>query len=397
MNKILKNISYVFTANISNALSKFLIVILIANILTELELGVYTFAMALTAPVTLLFNMKMRSYIIASTNINYYKFLRLRNLANLLAILLINLIAITFYNEIFYIILLVGIIKIIEINSEFYQSFPNREKIFEQPAKIMMGRIIFSTLVFYITLKITQNLAISLIFQLLALLLFLFLEKRINLSLVNYKNYNYPIDIKQISLLLLPLGIVQALMSFSSNIPKYLLEIIGSFEEVGVLAATLYIVTIFNLVMSTITQTLLPYMKNVYEQNVYKFNITLNYGVNIISLIIGFIFLGIFYLIGEKLLIILYSAEFADHTYLLYIFSFVITFNISGWVYDSALLLSGAIKYQPYILVVISLITFIVAYFLIYHYGLFGAGVTVLLFNALNTLSKALYYNLKMR
>src|SRR5699024_17161 len=131
---------------------------LIVNILAEYELGIYTFALALSAPITLLFNMKMRTYIIASDNINYSKFLKLRNLANVFAMIFIISIAILFYRDVYLVIILVALIKVIDINLDFYQSFPNKEKIFEKPAKIMILRIICSTIIFFIVIIMTNSL-----------------------------------------------------------------------------------------------------------------------------------------------------------------------------------------------------------------------------------------------
>lgn len=67
---------------------------------------------------------------------------------------------------------------------------------------------------------------------------------------------------------------------------------------------------------------------------------------------------------------------------------------MSGWMYDSALLIAKKIKYQPLFLVISMIVTFVSGLYLIEKYMLFGAGYTLLIFNFLNTGFKALYFNL---
>lgn len=397
MQRVVTKFSYVLISNIINAFSKFLILIIIIKILNEYELGVYTFALAITAPITLLFNMKLRSYIISSDNIDYVKFTQFRNFTNVIAMLIIFLISVLFYRDISIIILLIAIIKIIEMNFEYYQSYPNREKFFERPSILMIWRVLTSTLIFYITLLITEKLAYALVFQIFSLVIYLFIEKKENLSLVNITSIVADIRLKSLFFTLIPLGIVQALFSFSTNIPKYLLEQLGNIEQVGIFSGILYVVTIFNLLMTTLNQTLLPYLKDIFRSNVKKYNLILNIYLNSFSILIGIIFIIFSYYLGDYILKILFSNAFADHSYLLIIFGFIIMLNMSGWAYDSSLLLAGAIKLQPYLLVVISLITMIVGSFFIKEYGLLGAGLTLLIFNILNTISKALYYNIYIK
>ena len=127
MKNIFRSLSYVFVANIINALSKFLIVIFIVKILSEYELGVYTLALAITAPVTLLFNMKLRSYIVSNDNVDFQKFSKFREVSNLFAFVFIVLISVLFYRDIAVIVILVAFFKILDINTEYYQAYPNKE------------------------------------------------------------------------------------------------------------------------------------------------------------------------------------------------------------------------------------------------------------------------------
>lgn len=395
MNKVIKNLSYVFLANISNAISKFLFIILISKILTNEELGQYTLALAVTAPVTLLFNMKLRSYIISEDKVNYIYLKRIRNITNFLAIAIVIIISFIFYREWFLIFILVSVIKILEMNSEFYQGFPNKEKMFKTPAKLMIIRTILITIIFGWYIYETKNLLLALIAQSILQFIILLIEKNINMGLVSHKKYIKQENIKNILVTIAPLGIVQFLMSFSSSIPKYMLNSYGDIAIIGVFSGIIYLITIVNLFMSTLNQTLLPYIKSKYKDNKNEFKKTLNIFCNTLFFFISLLLAINSYIFGDELLRILFNEEFVKYKFLLVISSFIIFFNMSGWMYDSGLLITKKIKYQPLFLLISMIATFFVGLYLISQYTLFGAGYTLLIFNFLNTGFKALYFNFK--
>ena len=68
--------------------------------------------------------------------------------------------------------------------------------------------------------------------------------------------------------------------------------------------------------------------------------------------------------------------------------------NMASWTYDSGLLLANAIRWQPVFLIISMLITLSVGILLVGQYDIIGASITLILFQLLNTLSKALYFNI---
>ncbi|MRE71915.1 lipopolysaccharide biosynthesis protein [Mammaliicoccus sciuri] len=397
MKRIFENLTFVFFANIINAISKFIFIIMITKYLSNTELGQYTLALAVTAPITLLFNMKLRSYIISTDGINFDKLKYIRNISNVLAVIFIFTICMVLYKNYLIVFLLVTIIKILEMNSEFYQGFPNKEKIFTTPAKIMIIRVVIITLVFCSFIYYTENLILALFSQVIIQFFILMIERKVNLKLVDLEKYNNNQTIKLIIFTVFPLGIVQALMSFSSSIPKYLLDIYGDVKLIGIFSAIVYLITIVNLFMSTLNQTLLPYIKSEYIKNQDKFNKTINIYCNTLFLIITLFLVILSFLIGEKLLQIVFNESFIKYNYLLIICAITIYFNMSGWMYDSALLISKKIKFQPLFLLVSLIITLIAGNLLISDYKILGAGITLLLFNLINTFFKALYFNIELK
>ncbi|ARD73601.1 lipopolysaccharide biosynthesis protein [Staphylococcus xylosus] len=397
MKRIIGNFSYVFLANITNALSKFIYLIVITKFLTVKELGAYTLALAITAPIALFFNMKMRSYIISNDFIDYKKYTNFRKLANLISIIIIIIVSSLFYIDIIWIMILIAISKLIEINGEFYQAWPNKEKKFQLPSKLMIVRTLINILTFTFVALFTRDLIITLFINILGQLIMLFIERKINLNLVDLGIYrNEKLNYKLIFLTLVPLGIVQALMSFSTSLPKFLLDSISNIEAVGIYSAVTYFMTIISLFMASLNQTLLPYIKKIYKKNIFKFIKVINIYCNLFFLALSLIFLTLTFLFGDKLLSLIYTNNFAEYDYILSICAASVFFNMAGWMYDSALLLSNAIRYQPLFLIISMLITLGVGIILIFEFNILGATITLVVFQFLNTVSKAIYFNLTM-
>ncbi|MDG0826064.1 lipopolysaccharide biosynthesis protein [Staphylococcus equorum] len=398
MKKIIQNFSYVLLANIISAISKFILMIVITKILTIEELGQYTLALAITAPIALLFNMKMRAYIISSDNINFLTFKKLRNISNVFSIMSIIIISLLLYKDSFWIMLLVLIIKILDMNGEFYQGWPNKEKLYKKPAKLMILRVLGSTILFIVIATITRSLFWSLYSQVFFQFLFLIIEKHKNLQITNVKIEKVGITkVKLLFLTIFPLGVAQFLMSFASSIPKLLLDYSVNVEMVGIFSAITYLITVMNLFMNSLNQALLPYMKKIFIEKRILFFRTINMYSLIFSVFIGALFFVFTTIFGEYLLTVLYNETFGKYNYLLQLCSIILIFNISGWMYDSALLITNRLKFQPVYLAISTLITVIVGVEIVPRYQLLGACMTLIVFQFINTLLKALYFNFKFK
>ncbi|TDM14915.1 oligosaccharide flippase family protein [Macrococcus bovicus] len=394
MKALFGKLSVVLLANITNTLTKLMIVILITKILGSRQLGEYTLALAITAPLSLLFNMKLRAYLVSSDNINFYISSKFRTLTSILSLIICEIIALIFYKDLFLIITLVMILKVLDINSEFYQAFPNKLKKFKESSILLIIKSIISLLLFTLVITYTENLYFSLIIQIIFTFIFQFFERNYLYKAGNAFSYKNNVSFKNLFISLLPLGIVQAIYTYSANIPKFALEKFYSIELVGILSALLYIITIVNLLMNTISQTFLPYMKKLYKNDKKKFNKYLHIYLNLIALAIGLIFLILNSILGESILQILFNNKISEFKNVLLIMTIVIPSSISSWIYDSALLLKGSVKFQPLFLIISSLITYILSLILIPPYGVYGAAYVLGVFHLLNLVFKIAYYTI---
>ena len=155
----------------------------------------------------------------------------------------------------------------------------------------MILRVVIMVISFVIVSLTTHNLIITLFINLIIQFIMLIIERKRNLRLVNLKDYvNKKVSFKFLLMTLLPLGVVQALMSFSTSLPKFLLDYFSNLEIVGIYSAIAYLMTIISLFMNSINQTLLPYIKKIYNQNLNLFVRFVNIYCNLIFLGLGIVF-----------------------------------------------------------------------------------------------------------
>lgn len=396
--KIIKNVSWIFIANIFVSLTKWLILVLIAKFLSPKEVGIYALTLSVTAPVTLFANMKLRSLYVTGDNEGFFNYIYSRNGITVLTIIILFLTAIIFYPEYFMITLLVGATKILDLQSDMYYALPHKGKEMDLIAKLMIVKHLSILLSFLVTMVLSENLILSLFIQLIVQALFLyFIEIRVINSKYKYlKDYSIK-TVKKILILGLPLGFVQMLVSLNTAIPRYLLEIIESPEVLGYFSAIAYIITIGNTMMNSITQNFLPMLSERIADKKYKsykklvfirlplFSLALGLALIIGSILFGEIFLGLAY--GE---------EYANYNHILIVMSFALTINFISWNFDTALLSLRYISVQPKISSFILVINLLISYFLIKESGIYGASISMIIVNLVQLFLRIFFVRYKL-
>lgn len=139
------------------AITKWGYLILIARILTKADVGEYGLGLALTAPIVLFFNFRLRTLLVTSFDGNFNIFKTLRNILDILSIIFIAVIALLIYKPYFILIILIGLIKILDLKSELYYSLPHYFNNLVVPAKLIIYKSILLSLVFICTMLISKT------------------------------------------------------------------------------------------------------------------------------------------------------------------------------------------------------------------------------------------------
>ena len=381
MKKNINNFSWILIGNIIVSFSKWGMVILIAQFLSVEDVGTYSLVFAITAPISLFSNMKLRSLYITSTEDDFTSYQYVRIIFSLFAIAAIFILGLFIYSSILPLLLLVGMNKILDLHSDLYYSLPNKFNNLILVGKILIFKSVILLFVFTISLLLTKDLKTALVFQLIFQLFILMFEKKI----IEKKYYSTYVkfngeSLKSIIKLGIPLGIVQMLISFNANFPRYALEYFSDKETLGYFSAIMYVAIIANLFMNAISQIFLPKLSFLYKENkiiefkkyVYRYLVT-------ISLILGVILFCAIAYFGELLLTIIYGEAYAAYNNTLLIITISIIINLIAWNFDTALMAIRYVSIQPKITLVNCLFTIVISIFLIKYFGIEGASYTLII------------------
>ncbi|HDT8470051.1 TPA: hypothetical protein REB17_002313, partial [Staphylococcus pseudintermedius] len=173
--KKITNIMYTFVGNATLAFIKWLILILIVRLTTPNEVGSYTFAVAVSTPIMMFANMRLRLRYVVEDQWSYKSVKLTRELLNAVAFMVVLIIATIIYPQYFTYIILISIIKILDLESEFYYALLHKVQNFRRIGLLQIGKSINVILFFAISLLISKSVVVALVFQLVSQLLWLVL------------------------------------------------------------------------------------------------------------------------------------------------------------------------------------------------------------------------------
>ncbi|WP_414047247.1 lipopolysaccharide biosynthesis protein [Macrococcus equi] len=396
--KKLNSISSTFLANIIVALSKWIILILVARILTPTEVGVYTLAFAITAPISLLINMKLRSlYVTEENEKNFLNYIILRNILNAISFLFIIIIALMFWNNHFDILIVVMLNKLLDLFSEIIYAYFHKKKLFTKISKIMIRKTIFEVVTFGLILLITKNLFVSLFISLIIKSLYVYFAEFRPLNYLIKKQTQSFLSIINILKLGIPLGFVQMIVSLNTNIPRYYLEFFEDVKTLGLFSSIAYLLVIFNLFASSISQFFLPQLHELNKQgNLGALKNYLNRKMNFYVIIIGITITIFLYFFGEFILDFLYGKDYSKMNKVLVIISISSLFNTISWNYDTALMAIRYISIQPKITLITLIVNAVISYYLINNFGIYGASFSLIIISFLQLILRVYFFNKKI-
>ena len=155
--KRLKNIGYTFIGNVAFSLVKWLTLILIVRLTNPEDVGGYTFAMAITAPITLFTNMRIRLRYVVEDNLTFKNIRVLRNILNIISLLTILFIGLVIFPTYLNYFVLVAFTKVLDLQSELYYAILHKKQNFKLISLMQIGKSIIIIVPFAIIVVITKN------------------------------------------------------------------------------------------------------------------------------------------------------------------------------------------------------------------------------------------------
>ncbi|MCE4991090.1 hypothetical protein BUZ20_03080 [Staphylococcus haemolyticus] len=398
MKKII-NIAYTFVGNMVQAFIKWLLLILIVRFTNPEMVGYYTFAIALTSPVMLFANMRLRLRYVVEDDLYFRDLKKLRLILDVLCTVLIILITIIFLRDYLLITFLISISKVLDLRSDLLYGILQKTEDFKVISLMMIGKNALIITLFGISIFLTKSLYVSIICQIIAQIVWLLLienraQKRINES--NYIKSGKKI-IFSIFLAGLPLGIVQLLNSYNILIPRYVIERYLSLEAVGIFASISYLLTIIGIFMNALSQNFIVSVKrDVANNNFGKVKKFVNQNSLLAALVLGGVSILSTYFLGEFFINLVYGEAYARHSFILVIISISIIFNFLTWMYDTALMALKIYNFQLVVSITTLIVSIIVSFISIINFGLLGAAWAIVIITFVQSLIRYIIVNYKL-
>lgn len=377
-----KNLTTVFIGNTFYSASKYLLLVLINQLLDTVYAGYYAYSMALIAPIFLFLRMSIRTYIATNDKeefptIYYLYFILINNFIGMFVLYLY----VSLINIEDYLLILLPIYAIFfsfegiyEVSYGLYQ----RNNQFQYISLSKIIRAVLHVVLFGITVYSTRLLHLGILVVILFDPIF-YIIWEFKKTFKNRNSYTGSI-LKAYKLWLLesfPLGISVSLDSFLTNIPKYFLESFVSISSVGYYTSIVYIIQLGQMLITAINQTVISNLSTAFFNNNNYYVILKNKLVRLNGLIGILMIIGGF-LFGEQLLVLLYGPSYIGTQNILTIILIAGFFWYVASAVHIAISATRQFKKRLYTLILNIIITFILAYLLIPTFGIWGAAVTLL-------------------
>lgn len=384
------NFSWTFVGNMVYAGCQWGMLMVLAKLGTPEMVGQFSLGLAVTAPVIMFANLQLRNVQATDARGDYQfgDYLALRLISTLAALLIIGGLAFAsgYQQETLFVILIVGLAKAFEALSDvYYGLFQQRERM-DRIAKSMLIKGPFSLAVLGMGVWLTGSIiwgviGLTVVWGLLLLLFDLHSARLIThaapASIALRPNWN-PTLLLNLAWFALPLGIVRMLIALDSNIPRYFMESYWGETTLGYYSSVAYLVIAGNTVVAALGQSASPRLARYFAEKQYKRFFSLMGKLLGIGVVTGLVAILIAALFGRELLVLLYTAEYANYA------DFFVWMMCAGLTSYLASFLNYGMTatrhFKPQILLFGSVATVVVStsYFFIPKYGVYGGAIAII-------------------
>ncbi len=371
-------------ASVSYSLTQWGILIVIAKLGSPEMVGIFTLALAITAPIILLFRFDLQS-IVASDSNNDYLFSDYYSLSILSTILfVISIIVISsFYApnwEIVFVITMLGLARAVESISEVLYGQMQKHERLDLTAKSRITKGIISLSLFFIIMYTTKSLILATGGYFISWLFILFIYDYPKAAL--FESFSFKFNKKKLLTLFLfsiPLGFGQLIGSLGSNVPRYFVEYFHDPILLGFLGAIMYIMSAgYNFILA-ISAAILPRLSRHFFKKETKEFIKLISQFMLLTIVLTISGIIVVKLAGEEILSLIYTPEYGEYAREFFYFAMLGLLMYSTEVLNAGLISSRVFKVQPYINIVSLVIITISSFILIPNNGIMGVFFSIAL------------------
>lgn len=379
------------------------LIIILAKMFSAEIVGSFSFALAITAPVFMFFNLNLRAAQSVDANYKYsfVDYLGLRIITTVIALLCIIGIALFagFKYEIMMLILLLGLAKSFESISDLFYGLLQQHESMNYIAKSMIIKGLLSLVAMSILVFLTGSINIGVLGLTIAWALILFSYDMRNGMLILH-NINYRVnnifwnkqriiyllksvlnikDKKKLFFDTLPLGFITVFASLNVSIPRYLIMYFYGEKELGIFTAIYYLPLMIGMIINPMASAATPRFAKYYVQQNKEDFIKLLLKLEVVSVIICGIALLVFKIAGQEILNLFYMSEYARQSDVLIWLMIAGFITYSGALFSVALTSMRKFKIQMYTQIVNIIILSVLSFYLIQMHESKGAAFAILI------------------
>lgn len=370
--------------NVLFAASQWLMLVVVGRLNGPAAVGEYAYVLAIVSPIMLLAQLGLRPVLVSDQK-NEYAFEVYVNLRLILAFLGVfaatSIAAVLTGNA--YLILLtaaVAVLKGVENISDIYYAAAQRASRLWVMAASLGLRGVGGVSVFALVYCTTRDMLVSVLAMVLAWLVVLVGWDLRGKELEEKQKKNIPFSVyRTLFLTALPMGIVSCLIVLNTSIPRVVLQHAGGAAELGVFAAMVQFMLVGTVVMMAMNQALASRLAKALSAHKHAELLKLMTVGFALASVLGVGFLGISYMAATDIMRFVYGESFTHFSNLL------VWVAVAAWVgYVASLLTFAAAMSRQFVrqlvasVVVVLFITGLSVY-LIPHYGVWGAVLTLIL------------------
>ena len=376
------NFSWAFVGNAIYAVSQWGILIVIAKLGNPEMIGQFTIGLAIASPVYMLTNLQL-SVVIATDAMDQYEFshyIALRLLASLFGFFIIFLIVLfgKYSLETFLVIIFLSIAKGFETISDLIYGLLQKNERMDYVAFSLMLKGPLSFIALAGCLVLTRSMAGGALGMALTwLFLLLKFDRKIGSKFENLRPKFQKNQIASLIMLTIPLGVVMMISSLNANISRYFIQHYQGSVSLGYFAAISYTMTAGNTIVNALGQSSSPKLAKYYADGDKVSYLKLLKLLVTVGGVLGFLGTLVVLVFGKQILLILYDKEYVEYANI-----FIVIMIAAGISYVSSILgysITAAryFKPQPYLSIVILIVSLILNALMVPKLGLMAAYATL--------------------
>ena len=318
------NFVFALTGNLLYTISQYLVLTLLIKNFKADEVGTYLYAVSFVLPIVIPFDMQLRNFYTTEKKdgFSFHDYQAFRLVSNALAMLVIIVSALLIRPEMFLTIFLVGVIRIIESQSDIYYATVQRAERMDyiSYSKFAKGfsALLLVVVCIYLELDVNQILMGWCALWFAILLIF---DARITLKISGINRRVGIVVKKEVFLSLLKMCLPVLLLSFvdkfAANYPNYIVEGKLGLSALAIFGGIVYFRSIGVQIINPLGAIVAPRLANYWSEGKYKIFLNLLKRTTLNAFLLGIAGIAVAMLFGKWILPLLYTPVYAAYTDLL--------------------------------------------------------------------------------